>query len=257
MQLCSGWYRSKALSDCNNSSLPRSISAIHSAQAAALGARDVLLCDSFKVPLSDEVVTAACTTYSSHAREFTDAIVQVPLRMLTPNLHILVCRFPVQEALRGLVSLELEYFMERYMSDPQRGMRALHAEKNYLNSTEMSRRALLPAAVYHGFRTPDQLQQSCVQQQPRVVDSDPDAAAGSAPFFEMKGTRIRVTSPLARLCVDSEFLVLRLAYIVAQESASGAKRQAQHATKLAALYSVQSAAIAQLQVAACTAGLRR
>ena len=186
--------------------------------------------------------------------EFTDAIVQVPLRMLTPNLHILVCRFPVQEALRGLVSLELEYFMERYMSNPQRGMRALHAEKNYLNSTEMPRRALLPAAVYHGFRTPDQLQQSCVQQQPRVVDRDPDAAAGSAPFFEMEGTRIRVTSPLARLGVDPEFLVLRLAYIVAQESASGAKRQAQHATKLAALYSVQSAAIAQLQVAACTAG---
>ena len=100
-------------------------------------------------------------------------MLQVPLRLLTPNLHILVCRFPVQEALRGLVSLELEYFMERYMSDPQRGMHALHAEQNYLNSTEMPRRALLPAAVYHGFKTPDQLQQSFVQQHPRTVDRDP------------------------------------------------------------------------------------
>ena len=117
----------------------------------------------------DEEMTAACATYSSHARNFTDAIVQVPLRMLTPNLHILVCRFPVQEALRGLVSLELEYFMERYMSDPQRGMRALHAKKNHLNSTEMPCRALLPAPVYHGFRTPDQLSSSLACSSSRVL----------------------------------------------------------------------------------------
>ena len=175
----------------------------------------------------------------------------MPLRMLTPKLYTLMCRFPVQEALRGLVLLELEYFMERYMSDPQRGTRDMHAEKTYLNSTKMPRRAQLPAAVYHGFRAPDQLQQFCVQQQPRTVDRDSDSASGSAPFFEMKGTRIGVTSPIARLGVDSDFLVLRL---VAQESASSAQRQAQHATKLAALYSVRSAAIAQLQVAPRTAG---
>jgi hypothetical protein len=74
---------------------------------------------------------------------------QIPFALLSLNLCIAVCCFQVQEAARGPLSQESEWFMERFMSDPQKGMCALHAVRSYLTSVEMIDPGLLWARIAH------------------------------------------------------------------------------------------------------------
>jgi hypothetical protein len=72
---------------------------------------------------------------------------QVPFALLSLNLCIAVCCFLVQEAARGPLSKESEWFMERIMSYPQKSMRALYAVRSYLKSVVMIDRGLLWASM--------------------------------------------------------------------------------------------------------------
>ena len=55
---------------------------------------------------------------------------QAPSTLLSPNLHIAVCRFLPQELFRGLISEEGEWWLQRAMNGPKpRARRALHAKK--------------------------------------------------------------------------------------------------------------------------------
>jgi hypothetical protein len=57
--------------------------------------------------------------------------VQVSQNMLTPNLHVTVCRLLDQELARGPMARELEFFMERYMLVPKKRSKhktVLHSE---------------------------------------------------------------------------------------------------------------------------------
>jgi hypothetical protein len=92
--------------------------------------------------------------------------VQVPLAHLSPNVHIIRCRFPGQELERGIpIASESEWFMERYMEDLKTGRRVLHPEKTFINKKEMIPRGLANAQVWHGCRTAFELKAAHAQKQ--------------------------------------------------------------------------------------------
>jgi hypothetical protein len=112
---------------------------------------------------------------------------QAPFALLSLNLCIAVCCSLVQEAARGPLSQESEWFMERFMSDPQKSMRALHAVRSYLKSVEMIDRGLLWARIAHGTQSPAELKDLSQARQPGIKERDPAAVAEEPFFFEHKG----------------------------------------------------------------------
>ena len=126
----------------------------------------------------------------------TCAILQVPSRLLPPNLHILVCRYGRQELQRCMsVSEEAEWWLEREMNGPKpTSRRALHAEKTYVRATQTIGRALTWNAVAFGCQTTAQAKAACVHRVLRTQDRDPAAAAGDIPHFRFKGTLYKGTA---------------------------------------------------------------
>jgi hypothetical protein len=116
--------------------------------------------------------------------------VQIPPHLLSPNLHVACCRLPAQELVRGPVCMESEWFLERFMQSPQRGIRALHAEVTHLTGTELPKRALLLASAEHGCLTPHEHQQRRSAPLERATLRDPAAVQGVKPYFSMKGRRL-------------------------------------------------------------------
>jgi hypothetical protein len=60
-----------------------------------------------------------------------------PASMMTPNLHMLVCRIPWQEEARGVVCVDLEYWVERIirrMKDIVHGRVSADPEKTFVNA---------------------------------------------------------------------------------------------------------------------------
>lgn len=78
---------------------------------------------------------------------------QVPSKLLSPNLHCVVCRLPRQERLRGNSARENELFMERYMSPfKARSKYRLTTliEVSFVRNTEATQRSLLRNMARHG-----------------------------------------------------------------------------------------------------------
>jgi hypothetical protein len=73
--------------------------------------------------------------------------------------------------------------MERFMSDPKKGMRALHAVRSYLKIVEMIDRGLLWARIVHGTHSPAELKDLSLARQPRIKERDPAAEPEEPPFF--------------------------------------------------------------------------
>ena len=146
-------------------------------------------------------------------RDVSSALyVQVPDRMLPPNLHIAVCRFVRQELQRGLIALDPEWWVERGMNGPKLlARRALYAEMTWIKATQSITRALLNCKVQHGCVTPAEAKQSF---QNRVKQCrDPAAAAEQRPYCTFAGTPYRNSDatlpsglPNAELCAATVLL---------------------------------------------------
>lgn len=111
---------------------------------------------------------------------------QAPSTLLSPNLHITVCRFLPQELLRGLISEEGEWWLERAMNGPKpRARRALHAEKTYVKAAQTIDRALVWAQARHGCQTPAEARAAMTVRAQR--NRDPAADQCLQPYFMMTG----------------------------------------------------------------------
>jgi hypothetical protein len=114
-------------------------------------------------------------------------MLQVPSSILSPNLHIAVCRFGDQERARGLIANETELWVERAMNGPKpRGRRALHAEKTYVKAMQTMARALTNCQVRMGCKTDAEHKQALLHSN-QVLPRDPASSAGIAPYFLMTG----------------------------------------------------------------------
>jgi len=119
--------------------------------------------------------------------------VQVPSRMLTPNVHVAVCRFLDQELTNGPVAESSEMFLERYMQQPKQRakVRTTHDQEiTFLKHREMTGRGLVKCAALHGCKNVHQLNPA-MRSLDRVGDGfDPMASAGDDPAFLGKGSAI-------------------------------------------------------------------
>lgn len=177
--------------------------------------------------------------------------------MLSPNLHVACCQLPRQEASRGAVASELEWFMERFMHDPQRGMKALHAEKNYLNSTELPRRGLLHARAHHGCATSAELKAAVTGNRVFTDCRDPSFIADQVPCFKGKGVRVVSTSAVQkRRChPDSSKLDAIVRKFIATAAAAAAAAASGAASAVAQGAGNLAAALASVVQAAQGVGL--
>jgi hypothetical protein len=145
------WYglrrEAKLVSSCSSSVLAHAAHLLQDAVADVMPsarARDPTDCGT------------PCTSPLAMAR----MCVQVSQNMLTPNLHVAVCRLLDQELARGPMARELEFFMERYMLVPKKRSKhktVLHSEITYLKVAEMIGKALLRARSEHGCLTMPEL----------------------------------------------------------------------------------------------------
>lgn len=78
---------------------------------------------------------------------------QVPSKLLSPNLHCAVCRLPRQERRRGNAAKENELFMERFLNPfKARAVYRLvrYIEKSFVRNIEATERCLLQNRARHG-----------------------------------------------------------------------------------------------------------
>ena len=82
--------------------------------------------------------------------------VQAPASLLTPNLHIMVCRLPRQEAIRGNAAQERELWMEREMGNyrgPQVNKTTSDPEKSNLRNQQATGSALAVLRAQYDLET--------------------------------------------------------------------------------------------------------
>jgi hypothetical protein len=78
---------------------------------------------------------------------------QVPATMLSPNLHIALCRLRRQERERGGAAEDGELYLERFMRGPRSRVKAnlvTNCDHTYVCHREIARRPLWAAQVEHG-----------------------------------------------------------------------------------------------------------
>jgi hypothetical protein len=115
---------------------------------------------------------------------------QVPSSLLTPNLHIIVCRYLDQELESGPMALHTEFWVERGMDTAKPSRRALHAEKTMVKTSEAIGRALAYNAVFHGCKTPQEMKDELIPAAPNTSTlHDPAAAQKTGVYFCFQGVR--------------------------------------------------------------------
>lgn len=110
-----------------------------------------------------EDIHAAAANMRNYAQELERGVIagKIPSNLLSPNLHVAVCRLPDQELAYGPAACFAEWWMERYMLTPKKRSKfrtVRNPEITYLKHTEMLSRALRLCRVHHpGCMTMDEL----------------------------------------------------------------------------------------------------
>jgi hypothetical protein len=123
---------------------------------------------------------------------------QIPSRLITPNLHIAVCHYLDQELETGPMALQTEFWVERCMDTAKPSRRALHAEKTMVKTSEAIGRVLTHNAVYHGCITAQEMRDEVmVDANQASVASDPAAATQTGIHVCFQGIPFRGTETSA------------------------------------------------------------
>lgn len=170
----------------------------------------------------------------------------MPDRLLSPNLHIAVCRFLTQELERGPLAGDTEYWLERAMNTAKPSRRALHAEKTMVKTTQTFDRALQQARVLHGCRTATEARQANTAA--RVSSTaDPAAASKQGIFFKFAGVPFNGhegTMPAG--CSDLRVCMLQLALVA---RAAGEQLDSWRPLRMAAATELEEMGVEDLRAA--------